>query len=319
MTEIKTYGDSTEYTEAEIIEQAYELGIKEAANGKVATYIPELAKANANDFGIYYLKKDGSYISYGEVDKRFTIQSICKVITLAFALNTYGVRETFKHVKMEPSGDSFSSIIKLDTVSNLPYNPMINAGAIQVISLIAKDYDFNDLLEFAKKMCMDDEITLNESVYNSEKATGNRNKAIVYLLKSKGVLISDEHKTLDLYFKMCSLNVNAKTLAKLGLLISNEGYNPFTGEQIIHSRYIRTIKSLMFTCGMYDGSGEFGVKVGIPSKSGVGGGITSSAKGNIGIGIYGPSLDERGNSISGITALEHISHKLHLHVFDYQH
>ncbi len=298
-----------------VIEEAYVNGKEAAKNGKAADYIPELAKADPEDFGICVKSLDGETIAFGEVEKRFSIQSISKVINLAAALKYLGFRETFSHVHMEPSGDAFNSILKLDTVSDLPFNPMINAGAIQVMSMLSNFMDFEDLMEFARAFCMDEEITLNEAVYRSEAETGDRNRAIVYLLKSKGVLQGDPDKTLDLYFKMCSLNVNAKTLANMGLLLSNKGQNPFTGKYIIHPGYIRTIRSLMFTCGMYDESGEYGVLVGVPSKSGVGGGIAASVSGRLGIGTYGPALNRKGNSVGGIAALQHMSHLLQLNVF----
>ena len=251
------------------------------------------------------------------METRFSIQSVGKVMSLAMALKLCGAQEVFSHVLMEPSGDSFSSIIKLDTRSDLPYNPMINAGAIQIASLLVNHVGFEDTLEFARHLCMDPDIDLNEPVYHSEAQTGDRNRAIAYLLKSKGVLMADPEQTLDLYFKLCSLNVTAKSLATMGLVLANDGQNPLTSEHVIAPRHARAINSLMFTCGMYDGSGEFGVKVGIPAKSGVGGGITCSVKGRMGIGVYGPSLDEKGNSMGGLAALEYLSHALHLHVFDY--
>ena len=298
-----------------VIEEAYVNGKEAAKNGKAADYIPELAKAAPEDFGICVKSLDGEMIAFGEVEKRFSIQSISKVINLAAALKYLGFRETFSHVHMEPSGDAFNSILKLDTVSDLPFNPMINAGAIQVMSMLSNVMNFEDLMDFARAFCMDEEITLNEAVYHSEAETGDRNRAIVYLLKSKGVLQGDPDKTLDLYFRMCSLNVNAKTLANMGLLLSNKGQNPFTGKHIIHPGYIRTIRSLMFTCGMYDESGEYGVLVGIPSKSGVGGGIAASVSERLGIGTYGPALNRKGNSAGGIAALHHMSHLLQLNVF----
>jgi glutaminase len=298
-----------------VIREAYENGCEAALTGKPADYIPELAKANGADFGICVTAADGETIAYGEVEKRFSIQSISKVINLAAALKFLGFRETFSHVGMEPSGDAFNSILKLDTVSDLPFNPMINAGAIQVMSMLSNIMDFDELLAFARAFCMDDGIVLNEAVYRSEAETGDRNRAIAWLLKSKGVLQGEPEKTLDLYFKMCSLNVNARSLSKMGLLLANRGQNPFNGKHIIHPGYIRTIKSLMFTCGMYDESGEYGVLVGLPSKSGVGGGITATVTGRWGIGTYGPALNEKGNSAGGIAALQHVSHLLRLNTF----
>lgn len=297
--------------------EAYEKGKEMTSEGKVASYIPELEKENKNNFGIYIYRNDGKVFKCGDYDKRFTMQSVSKIIALLLALKEYGFTKTFENVLMEPSGDSFNSIIKLDTTSSLPFNPLINAGAIEIVSMLVGKYTFDDILEFTRRICDDKDITLNEDVYKSESITGDRNRAIAFLLKSKNVLKADPYETIDLYFKMCSLNVTAKSLANLGLVLSNGGTNPFTKEEFIGPRYVRTILSLMFTCGMYDGSGEFSVRVGLPAKSGVGGGILTCAEGMMGIGVYGPSLNEKGNSIGGITALKHLSHRLHLHVFDY--
>ena len=301
----------------EVFAQAYELGLKAAPEGKVADYIPELAKADPSAFGIYMLNGEGESLAFGDVGTRFSIQSVCKVIILAVAIKYKGFEETFKHVMMEPSGDSFNSILKLDTRSNLPFNPMINAGAIQTVSLLANDFSFEDIMGFARELCMDPNIVLDEAVYKSEAETGDRNRAIAYLLKSKGVLLADPEKTVDLYFKLCSLSVNARSLAALGLIISNGGRNPFSGEYWTEPDYVRTVKSIMFTCGMYDFSGEFGVKAGVPSKSGVGGGMVSASRGPMGIGFYGPALDPYGNSVAAVKAMEHIAEELDLHVFDY--
>ena len=301
----------------EHLQYAFVKGCKVLGQGRVADYIPELARADTYAFGLAAQKTDGTVVSCGEVDTRFSIQSVSKVISLALALKLLGTEEVFSHVLMEPSGDSFSSIIKLDTKSDLPYNPMINAGAIQVVSLLADKVSFQDALQFARYMCMDPDIDLNEPVYRSEAQTGDRNRAIAYLLKSKGVLMADPEETLDLYFRLCALNVTAKSLATLGLVLANDGENPITSQHVIAPRHARAINSLMFTCGMYDGSGEFGVKVGIPAKSGVGGGIACSVKGRMGIGVYGPALDDKGNSVGGLAALEYLSDALHLHVFDY--
>ena len=299
-----------------VIEEAYVNGRENAPSGAVADYIPELSKADPKDFGLCVRGIAGERIAFGETEKRFSIQSISKVINLAAALKFLGFRETFSHVMMEPSGDAFNSILKLDTASDLPFNPMINAGAIQVMSLLSNIMEFDELLDFARAFCMDEDITLNEEVYRSESETGDRNRAIVYLLKSKGVLQGEPEKTLDLYFRMCSLNVSADTLANMGLMIANGGQDPFTGKHIIHPGYIRTIRSLMFTCGLYDESGEYGVLVGIPSKSGVGGGITAAVSGRWGIGTYGPALNAKGNSVGGIAALQHMSHLLRLNIFN---
>lgn len=298
--------------------QAYEIGLNATREGRCADYIPELAKADPGKFGIYALNGEGKNLAVGDVETRFSIQSISKVITLAVSLKYRGFRDTFSHVMMEPSGDAFNSILKLDTRSHLPYNPMINAGAIQVVSLLADEFSFEDLLQFSRELCMDPDIYLDEAIYHSERDTGDRNRAIAYLLKSKGVIQADPDRTIDLYFKLCSLSVTARSLAGLGIILANGGNNPFTHERWLAPVYVRTLKSIMFTCGEYDFSGEFGVKVGIPAKSGVGGGLVCAVKGPYGIGLYGPALDQYGNSIAAVKAMEHISHRLGLHVFEYK-
>ena len=302
----------------QILTEAYENGREsaESGEGKAADYIPELAKADEKDFGLCIRGINGGVYSFGETEKRFSIQSISKVINLAAALKFFGFRETFSHVKMEPSGDDFNSILKLDLVSELPFNPLINAGAIQVAGMLSNIMDFDEMMEFAKAFCMDEDITLNEAVYRSEAETGDRNRSIAYLLKSKGVLQGDPDKTLDLYFKMCSLNVNADTLARMGLMLANRGQNPYTGKHILHPGYIRTIRSIMYTCGLYNESGTYGVLVGVPAKSGVGGGITACVPQRWGIGTFGPALNEKGNSVGGLAALQHMSHLLHLNIFE---
>ena len=297
--------------------EAYENGLKATSEGRCADYIPELAKADPRAFGIYAIDEQGRSLVFGDAETRFSIQSISKVINLAVSLKYRGFRDTFSYVMMEPSGDAFNSILKLDTRSNLPFNPMINAGAIQTVSLLADEFSFEDLMQFSRELCMDPDICMDEAVFQSECTTGDRNRAIAYLLKSKGVLQSDPDKTIDLYFRMCALSVTAKSLAGLGIILANGGVNPFTKKHWLAPGYVRTIKSIMFTCGMYDFSGEFGVKVGIPAKSGVGGGLVCAVKGPYGIGLYGPALDKFGNSIAAVKAMEHISHRLRLHVFEY--
>ena len=296
--------------------EAYEIGRAVTRTGRVADYIPELAKADRHNFGVALLDGQGHSLSLGDADTRFSIQSVSKVIILALSLKIKGHRETFSNVMMEPSGDAFDSILKLDTRSNRPFNPLINAGAIQLVSTLEEDLGFEEIADFARALCMDPEICLDEAVYRSEFESGNRNRAIAYLLKSKGVLQGDPERTADLYFKLCSLSVTAKSLAALGLVLSNGGLNPFTGEQLIAREHVRTIKSLMFTCGIYDYSGKFGVKVGVPAKSGVGGGLVCAPRGAMGIGLYGPALDEYGNSVAAVRAMEHLSNRLGLHTFD---
>lgn len=301
----------------QVFSEAYEIGKAATARGKVADYIPELAKANPQAFGLCMRGLNGESLTFGDADTRFSIQSICKVIILAAALKLRGFKETFSHVMMEPSGDAFNSILKLDTRSNLPFNPMINAGAIETSSLLVRDTSFSEMLDYTRALCMDPGICLDEAVYNSESQTGDRNRAIAYLLKSKGVMEAEPEQTLDLYFKLCSMSVSAKSLAGLGLVLSNGGTDPMSGKTLIAPEFVRTIQSIMFTCGMYDYSGKFSVLVGVPSKSGVGGGIVCAPRGKMGIGLYGPALDAFGNSSGAVKAMVHISQSLHLHSFEH--
>ena len=292
---------------------------KHTANGQVASYIPELKKANGDDLGICIIDKYNNIYCAGDYNKKFTIQSISKTIVLAMALMDNEWDYVFSKVGMEPSGDPFNSIMKLETNdTKIPCNPMINAGAIATTSLI-KGKNLRDkeerMLSFFRKLAKNDSLQINKSVYESEKLTGNRNRAMAYLLKNDGVIEGDVDETLDLYFKQCSIEVSVIDLARIGLLFANYGIDIETGERVISENISRMIKTFMVTCGMYDASGEFALKVGIPAKSGVGGGIMASIPNRMGIGVFGPSLDKKGNSIAGLKVLEELSQRLSLSIF----
>ncbi|MEG2144465.1 MAG: glutaminase A [Oscillospiraceae bacterium] len=283
--------------------------------GNVATYIPELSKASPNALGACIALPTGEFFCGGDCEKKFTMQSISKLISLILALQTSGYDKVFKKVGMEPTGDPFNSIIKLETKTAKPSNPMINAGAIVVASLIDSPQPFEEMLALTKKFTLDDDVFLDEKVYRSEKSQGMRNRAMAYFMMSEGIIEGDVESYLDTYFKMCSVSVSAKGLANLGMIFANDGINPFTGERIAEDWQLRIVKTFMVTCGLYDSSGEFAVKVGIPSKSGVGGGIVSVATNGMGIGVYGPALDLKGNSVGGVRILEYLSQNLDLHMF----
>lgn len=286
--------------------------------GNVANYIPELDKAKKDALGICILNTEGKKYFEGEINQKFTIQSISKIIVLMLAIIDNGEEYVFSKVGMEPSGDPFNSIKKLETSSRKkPYNPLINAGAIAVTSMIHGKNNkekFQRILDFIKKISEDNSLDINYKVYCGESETGNRNRALGYFLKSQGIIEGNIEEVLDLYFKQCSIEVTIETLAKIGLFLARNGKNSL-GEQIVSPKIARIIKTLMCTCGMYDESGEFAVKIGIPSKSGVGGGILSVVPNQMGIGIYGPSLDKYGNSIGGIGLLEDLSLHFNLNIF----
>lgn len=302
-----------------LLKDIIELNKKYTNYGQVASYIPELKNANAEDLGICIIDKDNNMYSAGDYKKKFTIQSVSKTIVLAMALMDNDWAYVFSKVGMEPSGDPFNSIMKLETDDTTkPCNPMINAGAIVTTSLI-KGSSLKDkeerMLNFFRKIAKNDNIKINQAVYESEKLTGDRNRAMAYLLKNDGVIDGNVEEILDLYFKQCSIEVDAEDLARIGLIFANYGLDIETGEQIISKNVSRMVKTFMVTCGMYDASGEFAIKVGIPAKSGVGGGIMASVPGKMGIGLYGPALDKKGNSIAGIKILEDLSKELELSIF----
>lgn len=286
--------------------------------GEVANYIPELDKAKKDALGICIYDIDGNEYCAGDCEEKFTIQSISKIITLMLAILDNGEEYVFSKVGMEPTGDPFNSIKKLETSSRKrPYNPMINAGAIAVSSMIkGKDAreKFQRLLDFVRKISEDDTLDVNYKIYCGESETGNRNRAMGYFLKSQNIIEGNVEDALDVYFKQCSIEATAKNLARIGLFLARGGKTS-TGEQVINPRIATIVKTLMVTCGMYDSSGEFAVRVGIPSKSGVGGGIVSVVPGKMGIGVFGPSLDKRGNSVAGVAVLEELSKELSLTIF----
>ena len=298
-----------------VLNEAYEIGKAKTEYGNVATYIPELGKADKNDLGICISTQYGMHLSVGQCEKRFTIQSISKIISFAVALEKLGADKVFKRVGMEPSGDAFNSLMKLEKADSTPHNPMVNAGAMVICGYLCEICTIEEMVKFARRWCLDDEIYIDEDVFASEMANLSRNRAIAYLLHSKGYITADVEKTLEFYVKMCSLSVTAKSLANLGLILACNGVDPKTNEVILQPHTVKIVNTIMFTCGMYDGAGEFALKVGLPSKSGVGGGIISVVKGTMGIGIYGPALDEKGNSIAGIEMLRYVSEKLNLHMF----
>ncbi|XCP84162.1 glutaminase A [Roseburia hominis] len=299
----------------DIMEQAMLEGRKEIPFGETASYIPELGRVDKNQLGLSIFTSDGRRYSVGDTKVRFTIQSISKVISLAVALEKCGFDKVFDKVGMEPSGDAFNSLVKLDLSSNYPFNPMINSGALAIAGYLVQVTDFEEMLNIARKLCLDEEIVMDEAVYQSEMSHISRNKAIAYLLESKGIIKVDVEKCLDLYVRMCSLSVTAESLAGFGLVLSTDGLHPITGRRLLNSDVVRVVETIMLTCGMYDGSGEFAVRVGIPTKSGVGGGLLSVVDRRMGIGIFGPALDKKGNSIAGRSMLQYLSKELSLHMF----
>ena len=299
----------------EIIKRAMDIAREEIPKGKVATYIPELGKADPHQLGIVINPLVGEKVCMGDYDVRFTMQSVCKVIMLIVSLELCGFRKVFKKVGMEPSGEAFDSLVELDVSDSKPYNPLINSGGLALCGLLLPEISFQDVLRFTRSICSDPGIELDQAVYYSEMSTCSRNRSIAYLLESKGIINTNVEDTLRFYTKMCSMSATAESLSNLGVILANDGVCEETGKRFMSSRTARIAKTLMLTCGMYDGSGAFAIKVGIPTKSGVGGGLLSVSDKRAGIGVFGPALDTQGNSIAGCKLLREISNELRLNLF----
>ncbi len=286
--------------------------------GRVATYIPELALVDPGILGVSLVTVEGEQCTAGEGEHLFSIQSISKIISLALALEEVGEEKVFDTVGMDPTPDPFNSIMRLEMHQvHRPYNPVVNAGAIAVVSLIPRENGRERgkaVLELARRLMGNHELEINERIFESERDTGHRNRSLAYYMKSTGTLEGDVEDVLEGYFRQCSIEASVKDLAVLGATLATGGINPVTGERVLVSRTCRIIRALMVTCGMYDGSGEFALRVGIPAKSGVGGGIVAVVPGRMGIGVCGPALDSKGNSLCGTKLLEDLSRELKLRV-----
>ncbi|MGB3491793.1 MAG: glutaminase A [Elainellaceae cyanobacterium] len=289
-------------------------------DGDVADYIPELALAKTEWFGICAISTNGQVFDVGDCDKLFTIQSISKAFVYGLALEDCGRDYVNSKVSVEPTGEAFNSIV-LDEKTNRPYNPMVNAGAIATADLI-KGANGTERLKRVLDMFQrytGREHDISVPVFLSEKATGFRNRAMAYLMLNFGMVGDKIDETLDLYFQQCSILVNAKDLAMMAATLANGGVNPVTGVRALDERYVQDVVSVMLTCGMYDYSGEWIYRVGMPAKSGVGGGITAVVPGKLGIGTFSPPLDAKGNSVRGIKVCEDLSSDFGLHLFSCVH
>lgn len=303
---------------SDIVLEAYEIAAEKLGEGECASYIPALAKADPRLLAVSVTDTKGNTFSTGDSKARFTLQSISKVILLATALKEAGFEKVFSRVRMEPSGDPFNSIVRLETVNPCPSNPMINAGAIAVTSCIPGESAaerFDKVLTFARKILDNPLLDYDRDVYASESSNSARNQALAYMMEATKVIPAPVSEHLEIYFKACSLLVNCEEISYLGAVLANDGISPRTGEEYLGHRDVKTIRALMATCGLYDHSGEFAVRVGIPAKSGVGGGIMGAVPGKLGIGTFCPALDSKGNSICGQRAFEVLSEELDLSVF----
>jgi glutaminase len=293
------------------------LRYRDCHEGDVATYIPELAKANPDWFAICVVTADGQVYEIGDADRQFTIQSVSKPFVYGLALEDHGREAVLSKVGVEPTGDAFNSIIKLDS-ANRPHNPCVNAGAIATTSLI-KGADptsrLNRLLELFGKY-FGRRVHVDMSVFMSERTSGHRNRAIAYLMLNFGMISNNVDQILDLYFQQCSILGNCRDLAVMAATLANNGVNPITGKRAVRTEYLRDILTVMYTCGMYDFAGQWGYSVGLPAKSGVTGSIIAVVPKHLGIAVYSPRLDDRGNSVRGIRVCQDLSREFGMHMFD---
>lgn len=301
----------------DFLEELY-LKYRNLNDGTVASYIPELAKADPNWFSICVVTVDGQVFEVGDSSQLLTIQSISKVFAYGMALEDCGRETLLRKVGVEPTGDPFNSIIRLDENSKRPDNPMVNAGAIATTSLIQgrnATERVNRLLEMFRKYISHD-VFIDISVFMSERTTGHRNRALAHLMYHFGMIDERLDEALDLYFQQCSILVNCHDLAVMAATLANKGINPITRDRAVDTEYIRDILSVMYTCGMYNFAGEWAYKVGIPAKSGVSGGIIAVVPNQVGIAVFSPLLDIHGNSVRGIKVCEELSRHFELHMFD---
>jgi len=304
-------------------EPALQLLLDEAAldapEGRVADYIPELRQADADAGGIAICGLDASTLSAGASEERFTIQSISKAPALLYALESIGATQVFSRVGKDATGDPFNSGLRFQVGSKRPMNPMINAGAIVVSSMFpgdGPDACFDGFLSFLRKVCANPGLGVDKSVYRSEKSTGHNNRSLAWIMNDRRVFSYDRkvaavafiEGVLDVYFRQCSIGVTAVDLARFAALLANLGVDPSSGERHASEEHVAMVLALMASCGLYDGSGTFAAKIGIPAKSGVGGGIVAAVPGRLGMAAYGPALDAAGNSCISLYAMERVAH-----------
>ena len=285
--------------------------------GEPASYIPELADVDPDRFAISAMTLQGEQFGVGDVDHEFTIQSISKLLLYGLALETHGRDHVLERVGVAPTGEPFNSIA-LDDETNRAPNPMVNAGAIAITDMVVGD-SVEERIEQVRSMYeryLGRRPTVDASVWASERTTGNRNRAIAYLMLSRGIIGDRVEETLDLYFGQCSVLVTANDLAMIGATIANHGVHPVTGEQVVPREVTRDMLTVALTCGMYDYAGEWAYSVGIPAKSGVGGGIIGILPGVGAAATFSPRLDAIGNSVRGLRVFEELSQRFDMHLFD---
>ena len=299
-----------------VVREAYDK-FKTDTGGKNADYIPYLAQVDSKLFGIAIVTTDNQVLTMGDINYSFSIQSISKVFSQALAMEELGADKVFEKVGSEPTGRAFNSVFAVADMPTHTGNPYVNAGAIATVSLISAktaDEKWNKILNFYSR-CAGEKLSLIDEVYKSEAATNTGNKALSMLLAKYDRIYADPFESVDVYTKQCSVGVNVAQLARMGATLANNGKNPATGEQVIKAEDVPYILSTMIMAGLYDGSGGWAWHVGLPAKSGVGGGIVAVVPGKGAIAVFAPPLDEAGNSVKAQKVIEYVANKLDFNVF----
>lgn len=284
--------------------------------GHVANYIPELAKVSPHYFGVHLTSINGEKYAFGDSDIRFSLQSISKVLSFVLAYSCVK-SDIWTRMNLEPAGTPFNSLVQLEHDKGIPRNPFINAGAIVVADILASEFENpkEELLTFIRLLAKNPSIDYNPVVAFSEKSTGFRNYALVNFMKSFGNIHNDIETVMDLYFHLCSIEMTCKELSETFLFLANNGVLPHSGERILSESRTKRVNAIMQTCGFYDEAGQFTFKVGLPGKSGVGGGIVAIHPEKYSIAVWSPRLNEKGNSYKGILFLEEFTTKTKLSIF----
>jgi glutaminase len=300
----------------DVVKNVYNSVTKIEDKGQLATYIPELANVNPSSFGVHVSTTMQNCFGVGDYTKKFSIQSIVKVLSLALAY-TLVKEKLWDRVKVEPSGTAFNSLIQLEIEHGIPRNPFINAGAIVVCDVLLSELERpkEDFFNFLRTLSDIQQIHYSDKVANSEKKVGYRNAAVCNLIKSFGNLENDPYEVLDFYYQICAIELSCEELSKLFLFLANDGLSPFNNNTIVSKSQAKRLNALMQTCGFYDESGEFAFKVGLPGKSGVGGGIVAIHPKQYAIAVWSPKLNRKGNSYRGMRFLEEFTTQTELSIF----
>lgn len=300
----------------ELIEEVYHEVNKLELKGKVADYIPELAKVNPDQFGIALVDLKGKVYGVGDYKTPFSIQSISKVHTLTMVFHVFNSK-LWSRVNVEPSGNPFNSIAQLEFEKGIPRNPFINAGALVIADALTTKYKDpkKQIIKFINDISGDKSVRINEEVKASELKHSERNIAMAYFLKAYDNFDNDVHEVLETYVSQCAIEMSCVDLAKSFSFLANDGYSIFAKKEIVSESHARRINALMLTCGFYDESGEFAFRVGLPGKSGVGGAVGAVMPHKFSIAVWSPELNEKGNSVKSIKALELLTDKLKFSLF----